>query len=172
MNNLVSLKCLKGVGRAGGSRAVAGAAVLGLAAVVMAGCASMPATEPVAEKLDPDTATTVTVLSNPIELYSQSSRSKQTDPFAYIAPFETNRMGSKELFLWVSTPQAQGALTQPQVMCNGQVMELKSVALDGVGVAEAGKGGDFGGVGADGKAIKVDLSKLSLSRSWEPSRGV
>jgi len=151
MNNLGALKGLQ----------VGGLVVVAL----MAGCASMPSTEPVAEKLDPDTATTVTVLSNPIELYSQSSRSKQTDPFAYIAPFETNRMGSKELFLWVSTPQAQGALTQPQVMCNGQVMELKSVALDGVGVAEAGKGGDFGGVGADGKAIKVDLSKLSLSRA-------
>ena len=136
-----------------------------VAAALVAGCAAMPATEPVAEKLDPDTATTVTVLSTPIELYSQSSRSKQTDPFAYIAPFETNRMGSKELFLWVSTPQAQGALTQPQVMCNGQPMELKAVAQDGTAVAEAGKGGDFGGVGADGKAIKVDLSKLSLSRA-------
>jgi len=151
MNNLGALKGLQ----------VGGLVV----AAFMAGCASMPPREPVAEKLDPDTATTVTVLSSPIELYSQSSRSKQTDPFAYIAPFETNRMGSKELFLWVSTPQAQGALTQPQVMCNGQVMELKAVALDGVGVAEAGKGGDFGGVGADGKAIKVDLSKLSLSRA-------
>ena len=85
--------------------------------------------------------------------------------FAYIAPFETNRMGSKELFLWVSTPQAQGPLTQPQVMCNGQPVELKALAQDGTGVAEAGKGGDFGGVGADGKAIKVDLSKLSLSRA-------
>jgi len=32
-------------------------------------------------------------------------------------------------------------------------------------VQEAGKGGDFAGVGADGKAIKVDLAKLSLSRA-------
>lgn len=131
----------------------------------VAGCAALPPAEPVAEKLDPDTATTVTVLSSPIELYSQTTRSKQTDPFAYLAPFETNRMGSKELFLWVSTPQAQGALTQPKVMCNGQEVELKPLAQDGVTVAEAGKGGDFGGVGADGKAIKVDLSKLSLSRA-------
>ena len=41
----------------------------------------------------------------------------------------------------------------------------KPLAQDGNGVAEAGKGGDFGGVGADGKAIKVDLSKLNLSRA-------
>ena len=143
-----------------------GLAGSGLVAVVMAGCASMPATEPVAEKLDPDTATTVTVLSQPIELFSQASRAKQTDPFAYLAPFETNRMGNRQLFLWVSTPQAQGQLTQPRVMCNGQELSLQPLSQDGAGVAqEAGKGGDFGGVGADGKAFKVDLSKLSLSRA-------
>jgi len=139
----------------------------GWLAVLIAGCASMPATQPVAEKLDPDTATTVTVLSQPIELFSQTSRAKQTDPFAYVAPFETNRMGSRELFLWVSTPQAQGQLTQPQVMCNGQALSLQPLSQEmGAGVAqEAGKGGDFAGVGADGKAIRVDLSKLSLSRA-------
>jgi hypothetical protein len=151
MNNLGKLKGLQ----------VGGLMV----AALVAGCAAMPASEPVAEKLDPDTATTVTVLSSPIELYSQTSRSKQTDPFAYLAPFETNRMGSKELFLWVSTPQAQGELTEPRVMCNGQAVELKALAQEGAAVGEAGKGGDFGGVGADGKAIKVDLAKLNLSRA-------
>ncbi len=151
MNNLGALKGLQ----------VGGLVVASL----LAGCASLPPAEPVAEKLDPDTATTVTVLSNPIELYSQTQRAKQTDPFAYIAPFETNRMGNKELFLWVSTPQAQGALTQPQVFCNGRPVELKPLSQDGSGVAEAGKGGDFAGVGADGRAIKLDLSKLSLSRA-------
>src|SRR3569833_365381 len=110
-----------------------GFGVSGLVMGLCAGCASMPPAAPVAEKLDPDTAVTVTVLSQPIELYSQTSRSKQTDPFAYIAPFETIRMGSKELFLWVSTPQAQGALEQPHVMCNGQAVELTPLAQDGVG---------------------------------------
>jgi hypothetical protein len=138
---------------------------VGLAMVLVAGCASLPPTEPVAEKLDPDTATTVTVLSQPIELFSQTSRAKQTDPFAYIAPFETNRMGSKQLFLWVSTPQAQGALAQPQVTCNGKALDLQPLNQDGAGVADAGKGGDFAGVGADGKAVRVDLSKLNLSRA-------
>ena len=167
MNNLASKQGLKGVGRAGTERSMAGAAVLGLAAVVMAGCASMPAAEPVAEKLDPDTATTVTVLSQPIELFSQTSRAKQTDPFAYVAPFETNRMGNRELFLWVSTPQAQGTLTQPQVMCSGQSLDLQPLSQEmGAGVAaEVNKGGDFAGIGPDGKAIRVDLSKLSLSRA-------
>ena len=118
-----------------------GFGVSGLVLGLVGGCAALPPTEPVAEKLDPDTAVTVTVLSQPIELYSQTSRSKQTDPFAYLAPFETNRMGKRELFLWVSTPQAQGALVQPQVMCNGQAVELKPLAQDGAGAVavEAGK---------------------------------
>lgn len=141
-----------------------GLAGSGLVAVVMAGCAPLPVTEPVAEKLDPDTTTTVTVLSQPIELFSPTLRAKQTDPFAYIAPFETNRMGSRQLFLWVSTPQ----LTQPRVMCNGHELNLLPLSQDAgsnVVAQAAGKGGDFGGVGADGKAIKVDLSKLNLSRA-------
>ena len=139
----------------------------GLIAVVLGACASMQPSEPVSEKLDPDTATTVTVLSQPIELFSQSSRSKQTDPFAYIAPFETNRMGTRDLFLWVSTPQAQGQLTEPQVLCNGQPLSLQPLSQDAGGTVsrEAGKGGDFAGVGPNGAAIKVDLSKLNLSRA-------
>jgi len=167
MNNLVGLKGLKVSGGHARGRRLAGASVSGLAAAVLGACAAMPPSEPVSEKLDPDTATTVTVLSQPIELYSQSSHSKQTDPFAYIAPFETNRMGTRELFLWVSTPQAQGQLTQPQVMCNGQPLSLQPLNQEaGAGIAqEAGKGGDFAGVGPDGAAIKVDLSKLSLSRA-------
>jgi len=49
MNNLVSFQGLKGMDRAGNPGAIVGAAVLGLAGVVMAGDASMPATEPVAD---------------------------------------------------------------------------------------------------------------------------
>jgi hypothetical protein len=167
MNNLVGLKGLKVGGDSTGAWRFAGAAVSGLAAAVLGACAALPPTEPVSEQLDPDTATTVTVLSQPIELFSQTSRSKQTDPFAYIAPFETNRMGAKELFLWVSTPQAQGQLTQPQVICNGQPLSLQPLSQDAGSavVHDAGKGGDFAGVGPDGSAIKVDLSKLSLSRA-------
>jgi len=143
---------------------------LGLGATVvlcglLGACATVQS-EPVSEKLDPDTATTVTVLSEPVELFSQSSRNKQTDPFAYLAPFETNRMGKRDLFLWVSTPQAQGALAQPTVVCNGQPIVLQPLNQDGAAtVTDAGKGGDFGGMSASGAAIKVDLSKLSLSRA-------
>jgi hypothetical protein len=144
--------------------AAAGTVIAGLAAVLLGACAAAPS-EPVSEKLDPDTATTVTTLSHPIELL-QTNRGKQTDPFAYIAPFETNRMGARDLFLWVSTPQAQGQLTQPQVLCNGQPLSLQPLGPEGgAGGAHAGPGDNVAAGAVPGEAVKVDLSKLSLSRA-------
>src|SRR5206468_12208748 len=122
--------------------AAAGTLLCGMAAGLLGACAATP-TEPVSEKLDPDTATTVTTLSRPIELLSQTNRNKQTDPFAYIAPFETNRMGARDLFLWVSTPQAQGQLTRPQVLCNGQALDLQPLSQEtDAGAVHAGPGGN------------------------------
>jgi hypothetical protein len=113
-------------------------------ALTLTGCASVP-NEAVSERLDPDTATTVTLLSHPIELIAPNAPKNQAginDPFAYIAPFETDKAGTRELFLWVSTPQSQGAPQQPQVLCNGQVLSLQAVS----------------------EAPKVDLSQLNLSK--------
>jgi hypothetical protein len=139
-------------------------AAMGLGALVLGACASAPP-EPVSEKLDPDTAITVTTLSRPIELLSQSNRSKQTDPFAYIAPFETNKMGARDLFLWVSTPQAQGQLTRPQVLCNGQPLNLQPLSQDGDALGARAAPGDNVTGDEAGAPVKVDLSKLSLSRA-------
>jgi hypothetical protein len=141
---------------------------LKLTLALLGGCAAMPGSEPVSEKLDPDTAVTVTTISQPIELLAQQlNRGKQADPFAYIAPFETNRMGTKDLFLWVSTPQAQGQLSQPQVVCNGQRINLEPLALDddGLSATRAAPGDNVTSSAAPGVAVKVDLSKLSLSRA-------
>jgi len=146
--------------------AAAGPLACGLAAALLGACAMAPG-EPVSEKLDPDTATTVTILSHPIELLSQTNRSKQTDPFAYIAPFETNRMGARDLFLWVSTPQEQGQLTQPQVLCNGQPLDLQPLSQDGAAAGVHAKTGDNVALvgGSSGAPVKVDLSQLQLSRA-------
>jgi hypothetical protein len=145
--------------------AAVGTLACGLAAVL--GACAMAPSEPVSEKLDPDTATTVTILSRPIELLSQNNRGKQTDPFAYIAPFETNRMGARDLFLWVSTPQEQGQLTQPQVLCNGQPLDLQPLSQDSAAAGPNAKAGDNVALvgGSSGAPVKVDLSKLNLSRA-------
>jgi hypothetical protein len=138
---------------------------LPLALLLVGGCATT-VREPVSEKLDPDTATTVTILSQPIELLADAHRNKDTDPFAYIAPFETNRMGVRDLFLWVSTPQASGQLTQPQVLCNGQPLNLQPVSQEDTAIAShAAPGDNVTSGGAPGSAVKVDLSKLALSRA-------
>jgi hypothetical protein len=95
---------------------------------VLGACASAP-TEPVSERLDPDTATTVIVLNRPVELLADSNQGLAGDPFAYIAPFETNRMGERALFLWVSAPENAGAKLRPQLLCDGQPLGLQP--LDG-----------------------------------------
>lgn len=96
---------------------------LGTAFLTLAGCATAP-TEGQSERLDPNTGTTVTLMPKPVELVVEKARGPQSDPFAYVAPFETNRMGSHELFLWVSAPQAAGALSVPQVYCGEELVAL------------------------------------------------
>jgi hypothetical protein len=98
-------------------------------ALLIGGCASVPG-EPVSEKLDPVTATTVTVINQPVELLSQTTHGVKADPFAYIAPFETDRMGKRDLFLWVAAPQDVGSLTRPQVLCNGEPLRLEPLDKD------------------------------------------
>jgi hypothetical protein len=93
-------------------------------ALALSGCATEPAAPTENERLDPNTGTTVTLMSKPIELVVEIPRGAKTDPFAYVAPFETNRMGSHELFLWVSAPQAAGALSVPQIYCGNDLVPL------------------------------------------------
>jgi hypothetical protein len=169
MNNRVVSKALK-LGNSGcmGVRALGTLALVSASAALLGACASTPA-EPVSEKLDPDTATTITILNRPIELLSQTNRNRQLDPFAYIAPFETNRMGARDLFLWVSTPQAQGALTPPQVLCNGQPLTLQPLSQENApavtSAVQDGKALNVAPGGSPNTLVKVDLSQLSLSRA-------
>jgi hypothetical protein len=92
--------------------------------LALAGCAVAP-TEAASERLDTSTGTTVTLIPKPIELIVESSKGAKTDPFAYLAPFETNRMGAHEMFLWVSAPQVAGPLGVPQVFCGDSPVELE-----------------------------------------------
>jgi hypothetical protein len=104
------------------------AALVTVLGACLGACASAP-TEPVSERLDPDTATTLIVLNRPVELLADSNRGAAGDPFAYIAPFETNLMGERALFLWVSAPENAGPKLQPQLLCDGQPVGLEP--LDG-----------------------------------------
>ena len=69
-------------------------------------------------------------LPKPVEFIVDRTTGPKTDPFAYLAPFETNRMGAHELFLWVSAPQVTGTLGTPQVFCGEQQIQLETANVD------------------------------------------
>ncbi len=98
-------------------------------ATILAGCASAP-TEPVHDRLDTETATTVTVLQAPVELVSETPLGPTSDPFAYVAPFETDKMGERALYLWISVPQVSGPVSEPKVSCDGHPLSLQSIGTD------------------------------------------
>jgi hypothetical protein len=103
-------------------------AILGLA---VAGCAPTPVEEAEAgQRLDSNTGTTVTLMPRPVELLIDRATGPKTDPFAYLAPFETNRMGTHEMYLWVSAPQIEVSLGLPQLFCGDESIQLEPVPGD------------------------------------------
>jgi hypothetical protein len=95
----------------------------------LAACATTPSDDE-SERLDSNTGTTVTLMPKPVEFIVDRTRGPKTDPFAYLAPFETNRMGAHELYLWVSAPQINGPLSDPQVFCGEQQIQLEASTAD------------------------------------------
>jgi hypothetical protein len=96
--------------------------------IALTGCATAPA-DPVSDRLDSQTATTVTVMQSPIELVADTPQANGGDPFAYVAPFETDQMGERALYLWISAPQNNG-LAAPTVSCDGQPLSLQPLSGD------------------------------------------
>lgn len=92
-------------------------------APLLGGCAAVP-DNAVAEQLDERTGTTVTRIERPIELVSTEPRGNNTDPFAYIAPFETNRMGERQLYLWVAVPDERGGARPPVVLAGSETLRM------------------------------------------------
>jgi hypothetical protein len=115
-----------------GKRAFRGLAAQAFGMVLLGAltaCATAPP-EDESERLDSSTGTTVTLMPKPVEFIVDRTRGPKTDPFAYLAPFETNRMGAHELYLWVSAPQVAGPLGLPQVFCGEQQIQLEPATAD------------------------------------------
>jgi hypothetical protein len=102
---------------------------LALFPALVAACATAPS-QPIVERLDPDTATTVTAIKKPVELVAENLHNVGSDPFAFIAPFETDRMGSRAQYLWMSAPGVENATVEPQLMCDGRALTLSPVDAD------------------------------------------
>jgi hypothetical protein len=111
-------------------------AVATLAAALLSACAALPDDAPVVDQLDTETGATVTRLGRPIELYRETFMKEAMGRFAFLAPFETNQMGQRELFLWLAIPVEPAADSIPVVEVNGTPLELGA----------PGRSGDFAGV--------------------------
>jgi hypothetical protein len=96
---------------------------LGALAILLVACATTPS-QPVIESLDPDTATTLTALKKPVELVAERLQATRGDPFAFLAPFETDRMGNRLQYLWVAAPGVENAKIELRLLCDGQPLEL------------------------------------------------
>ena len=93
-------------------------------------CASLPDDAPVVEQLEVETGVTVTRLGHPIELYRETFRQDAAGRFAFLGPFETNLMGSRESFLWISVPmEVTPALVVPVVEVDGVALALGAPGL-------------------------------------------
>jgi len=89
----------------------------------LSGCVALPVTA--LEQLDEHTGTTLTRLARPVELLASSPRGAGLDPFAYVAPFETNRMGERRAFLWISAPHDSVVrVSQPTLLVDGESVRL------------------------------------------------
>ncbi len=99
------------------------ALLLACCVALLGGCAALP-DNTVAELLDERTGTTVTRMERPIELVSTEPRGGSTDPFAFVAPFETNRMGQRQLYLWVAVPDERGGARPPTVFAGAEALSL------------------------------------------------
>ncbi len=70
--------------------------------LLVAACSTTSATH-VREQLDERTGVTVTSLPAPLEFYSaQPAAGLQAASFAYLAPLEINRMGQRNIYVWLS----------------------------------------------------------------------
>ncbi|MEZ5500611.1 MAG: hypothetical protein R3E77_14460 [Steroidobacteraceae bacterium] len=90
-----------------------------VATALLCACAAAPQT-PLAERLDPSSGMGLTSLAEPLQLLAGAPRTSGRDPFAYLGPFQTNRMGERHLYLWVALP-GDGATIEPVTLRCGVV---------------------------------------------------
>jgi hypothetical protein len=90
----------------------------------------MPEDAAIMEQLDTETGLTVARLGRPVELYRDTFIQQSAGRFAFLGPFETNQMGSRELFLWVALPVNPSAGAQPVIEADGVPLSLPAPARE------------------------------------------
>jgi hypothetical protein len=98
---------------------------ISILALALGACAAVPNDSPVVEQLDAETGATVARIGRPLELFRETFAQDATARFAFIGPFETNQMGTRELYLWVAVPVESPAGSEPlTVEVDGQPVAL------------------------------------------------
>jgi len=106
--------------------------------LLLTACAAAPGPT-VLDNLDTKTGTTVSVASDPVELLTDRYVGVRADTFAYLGPFEVDRMGTRTLFLWVLVPKDSSASVPPVIQCDGKIVPLpvQTGPLADMGLADA-----------------------------------
>jgi hypothetical protein len=121
-----------------------------IALTLFGGCAALPEDAPVLEQLDTEMGATIARLGKPMELYRETFMSDPAGRFAFVAPFETNQMGTRELYLWVAVPVDLVPDSVPTVEVNGTALALGA----------PGREPDFAGVGKSPYRIPTPWSSM------------
>ena len=125
-------------------------ALAAIASSMLGACAALPDDATVVERLETETGVTITRLGHPIELYRETFLKDPAGRFAFLAPFETNQMGQRDLFLWIAVPIEPVADSVPVVEINGAALTL--------GVP--GKAADFAGISKSPYKIPTPWSAM------------
>lgn len=105
--------------------------------VLLTACATT-APEAVKESLDEHTGLTVTHLDKPLALLRTAARGSSADPFVFLAPFETDRMGTRSIYLWLAVPAIEPIVEPPQVSVDEAGLEMRTLeSVAGTGLSRS-----------------------------------
>ena len=109
--------------------------LLGHCVALIAACAADPAA--MRQTLDAKTGSTVNVPAAPMVLFASVYRSTPVAAFAYLGPFDVDRMGMHTLFLWLLVPDELPS-TAPLLQCDGKTLDLavQSNVLEELGISQ------------------------------------
>ncbi|MEZ5515807.1 MAG: hypothetical protein R3F58_18240 [Steroidobacteraceae bacterium] len=103
--------------------------LLGLACLAVAGCTALPEQAGgVQQMLDERTGITITRLGKPLEFTVTVPPGPAKDPFAYLSPFQTNRMGQRADFVWLAVPADGTLVEQPVVRVDGAAVRFGTMS--------------------------------------------
>lgn len=133
-----------------------------LVSATLAGCAT-PAVDPVLEALDERDGTTITRLAGPLTFIAEAPRSSGSDPFAFLAPFESNRMGKRRMHLWVAVPVESKADVTAVIWNDGVELLRASGPIDSSDRDAAAVRAPYPGTAAWQRHFVVDLNADMLA---------